>query len=60
MVEKNYKKSSTLYDMKISKIQILVSINSLIRTHRHSLISVLSMAAFELQWQSWEIVTETL
>ena len=46
--------------MKISKIQIQVPINSLIRTHRHALISILSVAAFEPQWQSWVVVKETV
>lgn len=54
---KGWRKKRILFDMwKLYKIQISTSINKVLLEYSHT---HLSMAAFVLQWQSWEVARET-
>lgn len=46
--------------LSLHKIQISVSINKVLLAQSHTFIYASSMAAFVLQWQSWEVATETI
>lgn len=61
MVEKYQYKKNILWQVTILWLQISVSVNIIfIRTQPHLFVYILPMAAIILQWQSWNIITDTI